>query len=321
MISNMGQLKKIKKQRPDIIMGIMGCTAEHRGKGLFNSLPHLDFVCGTGNIGTIPDIIKKIIKKREKELHVGKLSGHLPEANPRHRNDKRSAYVSISRGCNNYCTYCIVPYVRGNERSRRPDDIIKEVEDLLVRGYVNITLLGQNVNSYGKDLEGNINFVKLLRAMDALNGKKNIKFMTSHPKDASIELFETMGELKGISKHLHLPAQSGSDKILLNMNRRYDSKYYLSKIKHFRKIVPDHMLTTDVIVGFPGETEKDFEATKSLLKQVRFNAAYIFKYSPRPPAPSSKMEDDVPREVKEKRHRELLVLQKSISKNKRILYD
>ncbi len=316
-ISNIGQLASLKKKRPKVMLGLMGCTAEYYGRDLFDKLPHLDFILGTANIHAIFDLIDNVLRTGKQQTSIGGLSGPLLEFSYNYRTDERNAYVSISRGCNNFCSYCIVPYVRGPERSRLPEDIIKEVEDLINKGYVNITLLGQNVNSYGRDLGIGIDFVKLLKAVDNIKGKKRIKFMTSHPKDASLELFEAMKALKGLSKGLHLPVQSGSDKILKAMNRGYDLKYYLSKVKYFRNIVLDHILTTDMIVGFPGETKEDFEATKSLLKEVQFDASYIFKYSPRPPAPSSKMADDVPREVKERRHQELLQIQKSISKRKK----
>jgi len=316
-ISNMGQLARLKKKNPKMIMGLMGCTAEYHQKELFERLPHIDFVCGTNNIHLLFTMMDNIMKKKERQMFVGRLKEKLPEINADYRGDKKKASVSISRGCNNFCTYCIVPYVRGPERSRSPQDIINEIGDLLSKGYVNITLLGQNVNSYGRDLNEDIDFVGLLKAIDRIEGKKNINFLTSHPRDASIELFEAMKNLKGLSKHLHLPVQSGSDKILKAMNRGYDLKYYLSKIKYFKKIVPNYTLTTDIIVGFPGETKEDYGATKNLLKEVEFDAAYIFKYSPRPPASSSKIEDNIPKDVKQKRHRELLEMQKSISKRKR----
>jgi len=316
-ISNMGQLARLKKRRPSLIYGIMGCTAEYQGKDLFEKLPHLDFLCGTANLHHIPDLIYRVMEKKEKEIAVGNLREPIPEINTDYRTKTKDAYISISRGCNNFCSYCIVPYVRGPERSRAPEDIIKEVDDLLRKGYVNITLLGQNVNSYGKDLGKDVSFERLLKALDKLKARKRINFLTSHPKDASIELFEAMKSLKGLSKHLHLPIQSGSDRILKAMNRGYDSKYYLSKARYFRKLVPDGTITTDIIVGFPGETDEDYERTRELLKEVGFDASYIFKYSPRPPALSSRMQDSVPNEVKQKRHKELLEIQRAISKRKK----
>ena len=317
IISNMGQLKRLKKKRPGIILGMMGCTAEYHGGDLFRRLPHLDFICGTANLHMVPELISRVGNKNEKNIRIGGLSNRLPEITPLYRSSKKSAYVSISRGCNNFCAYCIVPHLRGSEKSREPKDIIKEVDDLLKKGYENITLLGQNVNSYGKDLKDSTNFVNLLTSLDKLHNKKYINFLTSHPKDASIELFEAMKRLKGVSKDLHLPLQSGSDRILKLMNRGYDSKYYKSKVRHFKKIIPDHSISTDIIVGFPGETEEDFTATKNMIKEIGFSSSYIFKYSPRPPAPSAKMKDDVPREIKERRHRELLDIQKKLSTKKK----
>jgi len=316
VVSNMRQLaSKLKKKRPSVMFGLIGCAAEHHGEELFQRLPDLDFVCGTANLDKISDLIEKAGKK--KEYITGNLTAQLPEINTDYRNGKKDAFVSISRGCNNFCSYCIVPYVRGPERSRKPEDIIKEVEGLLAEGFVNIMLLGQNVNSYGRDLSGDMDFARLLGMIDRLDGKKNIKFMTSHPKDASIELFECMRDLEGLSKHLHLPLQSGSDEILKAMNRGYDFKYYQNKVKYFRRIVPSGLITTDIIVGFPGETEEDHLATKRALEEIEFDGSYIFKYSPRPPAASSKTEDDVPMDVKKKRHQKLLRLQKAISKSKK----
>ncbi len=312
-ISNMGALAKLKKESPGAVFCFMGCAAEYHGKALFNKLPCLDIVCGTGNIHRLPDLIEKAMKKRERQLAVGRLSEHLPEISPLYRNNKAHAFVSISRGCDNYCSYCIVPYVRGPERSRRPEDIINEIKALLKDGHSDITLLGQNVNSYGKDLAEGVDFIELLKTIDRIDGKKCISFFTSHPKDVSTELFDAIRDLDSVSKRLHLPVQSGSDKILKMMNRGYDLKYYLDMVEYFKKVVPDGVLTTDFIVGFPGETDEDFMATKELLRSVEFSVSFIFKYSPRPPAASSRMPDDVGRAVKEARHRELLDIQRFIS--------
>lgn len=316
-ISNMGELAALRKEKPEIVLGLMGCTAEYYGKELFKRLPHLDFICGTANLHKIPDMIESAMKKKDKVFLTGNFTHSFLGISTSYRANKTSAYVSISRGCNNYCSYCIVPYVRGPERSREPEDIINEVEHLFKRGYRDIMLLGQNVNSYGKELKDGADFVKLLKRIDALEYKKNIKFMTSHPKDASVELFEAVAGLEGLSKHLHLPLQSGSDRILKLMNRGYDSGYYLNLVKAYRKAVSGGRLTTDIIVGFPGETRRDFEATKDMLKGIEFDAAYIFKYSPRPPAASSKMTDDITKEEKAARHRELLDLQISMSRRRR----
>ncbi|MFH1753535.1 MAG: tRNA (N6-isopentenyl adenosine(37)-C2)-methylthiotransferase MiaB, partial [Candidatus Omnitrophota bacterium] len=316
-ISNMGALKKLKEKRPDLILGIIGCTAENYGERLFESLPHLDLVCGTGKLYDIPRAIEDIIRNREKQALTGSLDKYMPEMIPEHRNRKDLAYVMISRGCDNYCTYCIVPYVRGPERSRDPRYILEEVEGLIKRGHKRIMLLGQNVNGYGKDLKNGASFIKLLQEIDKIEGEKAISFMTSHPKGASTALFAAMRDLKSISKELHLPLQSGSDRILKAMKRGYDSGYYMKLVNSFRNILPESPITTDIIVGFPGETEKDFEATKKMLLEVEFGASYIFKYSPRPPAFSSKLKDDVPKDVKERRHRELLDIQIEISRKRR----
>jgi tRNA-2-methylthio-N6-dimethylallyladenosine synthase len=316
-ISIMGQLQRLKKKRPGLILGLMGCTAEYYGEKLLERLPHVDFVCGTGKMHKIPEIIKNVIDKKAQQTYTGSLEEHPPESNPDYRTKEKSAYVSISRGCDNYCTYCIVPYVRGPERSRKPEDIVSEVRDLIGRGYGDIMLLGQNVNSYGKDLNNGVDFVKLLEMIDGVEGEKSVKFMTSHPKDASIKLFEAIRDLKGVAKELHLPLQSGSDRVLKAMNRGYDSEYYSNLIKKFKRILPGSALTTDIIVGFPGETEDDYGDTKRMLEEIEFGASYIFKYSPRSPALSSEMEDDVPKDVKERRHRELLDTQKSISRKKK----
>lgn len=317
VISNMGQLAKLKKKNPKLILGLMGCTAEYYGDKLFRRLPHLDIICGTARLHMLPEMIEGAARKAEKQACLGDLKNNLPESDPDYRDDKNHAFVSIGRGCNNYCSYCIVPYVRGPERSRKPDDIINEVNALITRGCENITLLGQNVNSYGKDLESGIEFVELLRRIDKIDGKKKIKFVTSHPKDASVDLFAAMNELSGVSKDLHLPMQSGSDKILESMRRGYDSNYYLKLVRDFRRIVPDGRISTDIIIGFPGETDEDHRATVKIVEDINFDASYIFKYSPRPPAPSTKMKDDVSRAVKEERHLEVLTLQKKLSARKK----
>ena len=321
-ISAMGQLLKIKDQRSKIknkvekkkIYGIIGCMAQAMKEELFKRLPELDLVCGTGEIHNLPRLINEAARSRV--LDCGNIDAEMPEILPDYREEKMRTYVLISRGCSNYCSYCIVPYVRGKERSRRPEEVISEVGSLLGRGCRDIMLLGQNVNSYGRDLGNGIDFIGLLGMIDGLKGAKKISFMTSHPKDASGRLFEAMRDLECLSKDLHLPLQSGSDKILRAMNRGYDSAYYLRLVSDYRKVLPDGRLTTDIVVGFPGETEEDFEATKRMMREIGFAAGYIFKYSPRPPAPSAAMADDVPRKVKEERHAELLKIQRELSKKR-----
>ena len=250
---------------------------------------------------------------KEKVLALKNLDSALPELVPSYRENKTHAYVSIMRGCNNFCSYCIVPYVRGRERSRKVEDIVKEIENLAKMNIKNITLLGQNVNSY-KDEK--FNFIKLLKIINEIDGISKINFFTSHPKDANSDLFKAMRDLDKVVKHLHLPLQSGSDKILKLMRRGYTKTKYKKLILSARKIIPNLHITTDVIVGFPGETEKDFRDTLNLLKDIKFNAAYLFKYSPRPGTRASEMKDDVPEEAKKRRHKTLLDFQRKIHSEK-----
>ena len=260
----------------------------------------------------MPDLIKTAQKR--KVLALSDVHLPLPEVRSSYRENEKHAYVSIMRGCNNFCTYCIVPYVRGRERSRKVEDIVREIEDLVKIGIKNVTLLGQNVNSYkGKNEQGKIrNFVELLGIINAIEGLENILFFTSHPKDANSKLFKAMRDLPKVVKHLHLPLQSGSDKILKLMARKYSSKKYKKLINDARKIIPNLKVTTDIIVGFPKEKEKDFKDTLKLMQQISFDAAYLFKYSKRSGTRAASMKDDVPVEVKKRRHRVLLELQRNL---------
>ena len=332
-VSAMGQLQHWHKNK---IYGIVGCVAQALGDKLFRRLPSLNVVCGTGEIARIVEIVENA--KDKKILALSNIDDPLPELNPSYRESDNRAYVSIMRGCNNFCSYCIVPYVRGKERSRKVENIVGEVKDLIKKDIKNITLLGQNVNSYNgiaclparqassallapprNDEEFKpCDFVQLLRLINNISGIGKISFMTSHPKDAGVELFEAIRDLDHAVKHLHLPLQSGSDRILKLMKRGYTSGEYLEKINIARQIMPNVRLTTDIIVGFPGETEDDFKATFNMLKSIEFNFSYIFKYSPRSGTEASRYQDDVPREIKNKRHRILLDMQKEISirKNK-----
>ena len=229
------------------------------------------------------------------------------------RDNTLKSWVSIMYGCNNFCTYCIVPYVRGRERSRKPQDILEECKALIASGCKEITLLGQNVNSYGKDLDCGVDFADLLAQIASLDGDFLVRFMTSHPRDASTKLFDTMAQYPKIAKQLHLPFQSGSSRVLKAMNRHYDRETYLSKVEYAKKVMPDLVLTSDVIVGFPGETEEDFQETMSLIRQVRYDALFTFIFSPRPGTPAAKMEDPTPAGEKNRRFDELCALQNSIS--------
>jgi tRNA-2-methylthio-N6-dimethylallyladenosine synthase len=311
LFSNIAALKGLKEKKPGVFIGLIGCTAQaYRDQALKRSRL-IDFVCGPGNEHELPRIIKKVLRDRHAIIAVDKVDKRRPEYTPKFRNKGSVAYISISEGCDNYCSYCIVPYVRGRERSRDLQSIVREAEDLASRGFKDIILLGQNVNSYRGG------FVKLLEKINKIEGTKTISFMTSHPKDAGEELFKAIGRIEKVSKRLHLPVQSGSDRILRLMNRGYTRKRYLGLVDMYKRIVPDGELTTDIIVGFPSETKKDFNNTLDLVKKAGFSGAYIFKYSPRPPAKASKLKDDVAPEEKQRRLATILDMQRDASRKRR----
>ena len=307
-VSNMVILMRKKRKR---IYGLVGCAAQALREKLFQRLPKLDIVCGTGQITELPNLVEEA--RFTKIAALNDIDAHLPETKTSFRENKKHAYVSIMRGCNNFCSYCIVPYVRGKERSRKAEDILSEIKELVKNGIKDVTLLGQNVNSYkSKDC----NFVELLRRIDEIENIEKISFLTSHPKDATTELFKAMRDLDKVNRHLHLPLQSGSDRILKLMNRGYTRKKYINLIEKAREIIPGLRITTDIIVGFPRETEKDFENTFNLMKKIKFDSAYIFKYSPRTGTKAFKMKDDVKDEVKKRRNNMLLDLQRALNKKK-----
>ena len=313
--SNMGALAKLKRHKPALVLGFIGCTAEKDKKIVIERLPHVDLIVGPSNIYDIPGCIEDVMRNKKVVIATGN------EARPEHKNplyheSPIRAYISISEGCDNYCSYCIVPYVRGRQRSRSGDIILEEVRSAAKNGIKEITLLGQNVNSYGKDLKDGFDFAELLAEVNGVEPIKRIRFVTCHPKDTKEELFRAMRDLPKVYKHLHLPLQSGSAKILETMKRGYTPEHYLGLVEKLRKYIPDCDLTTDIIVGFPGETDEDFKDTLNIMRKIRFDSAYIYKYSPRPPAESCKLADDVSEEAKKKRHAILLELQKEISKEK-----
>ena len=307
-------LKKLKEKRPDMIIGILGCMAEAQKDLIFRKMPHVDFLCGPADLDKVPGIIGKI---KRGAGHIICIEGYKKKkitAFPKKRTEDKNAYVKIMEGCSNFCSYCIVPYVRGIERSRPSKDILEEISRLADKGVRRITLLGQNVNSYGKRLKEKVDFSVLLRKIDKITrGRTEVDFVTSHPKDAGIELFRAMADCRSLSKQLHLPLQSGSNKVLKRMNRGYTVEKYKKLVKGFRMIVKNGTVVSDFIVGFPGETKKDFDDTLKAVKEIGFGAAYIFKYSPRPFAKASRFKDDVSREEKERRHALLLNAQKDIS--------
>jgi tRNA-2-methylthio-N6-dimethylallyladenosine synthase len=314
--------------RPTKIVGLVGCMAQNYKDGIFKRAPSVDFVVGPSDIEKIPRIIKRLQDTRRMtedashttqdtglfEYKIWETNGSIRSEDIYHTGfyeNKEHAYVVISEGCSNYCSYCVVPYVRGELRNRNPKDILREINEAVNNGITHVTLLGQNVNAY--EYEG-VNFVKLVGLVNLVKGLKEFSFITSHPKDTSTGLFEAMRDLDKLKKYLHLPVQSGSDKILKLMNRGYARKFYLDLIDNYRKIVKDGVLTTDIIVGFPTETEGDFQDTYKLVEDIQFDAAFIFKYSPRPHTQAANLPDDVPKQEKERRHALILELQKKISK-------
>ena len=321
-LSIIGQYKHLKAAKPDMLIGVCGCmvTQEHRKDTIKHSYPYVDFVLGTSSLHRLPQLIFDKMKKG-KRLYCPEEKEYLvAEGLPIYRESSYRAWVSIMYGCNNFCTYCIVPYVRGRERSRRPEDIIAEVKDLVAKGYKDITLLGQNVNSYGKDARSDdgeaYDFADLLADIDKIEGDYYIRFMTSHPKDASRKLIDVIASSKHIAHQFHLPMQSGSDRILKEMNRHYDRAKYLATVDYMREKIPDITISSDIIVGFPGESEEDFCGTLEMLRQVRFDMTYSFIYSPRKDTPAAAMDCQIPDDVKGERFNRLLELQNAIALEK-----
>ena len=318
VLGRVSQIKELKNRNPNLIIGISGCMMQekHIVEAIREKYPHVDIVFGTHNIYKFPELLWQALNSRVQVIDVIENTQNVIEGLPIRRDSNLKAWVNIIYGCNNFCTYCIVPYTRGREKSRRSEDIIAEVKELAEKGYKEITLLGQNVNSYGKDLGGDINFAKLLYMLNDIKGIERIRFMTSHPKDISDELIYAMRDLDKVCEHLHLPVQAGSNKILKRMNRRYTREHYLEIIDKVRANIPDIAITTDIIVGFPGETEEDFLQTLDLVERVRFDGAYTFMYSKRAGTPAASMPDQVDDEVKKDRLIRLIELQNKISLEK-----
>lgn len=308
--SGVGLLSR-KKKRP--LIGILGCMAQNYKQDILKRVPNVDIVCGPSEIDNIALYLQEAIRGQESVVAVKERDRQEAIYHTGFYEAKDHAYVVISEGCDNYCSYCVVPYVRGRLRHRKAEDIFKETQAAVAGGIKNITLLGQNVNSY----HSSIDFVELLKKVCTISGIKSVSFVTSHPKDTTRELFELMAEQSLITKMLHLPFQSGSDRMLTAMSRGYTRDKYLSLVEDYRRLVYNAQLSTDIIVGFPGETEADFHQTQDLVERVRFDSAYIFKYSPRPHTAAAKLVDDVPQAEKERRHAVLLELQKKISAEKK----
>ena len=298
---NLGALTHTKKANPEQIICLCGCMAQRPevAEKVRQSYRHVDLVFGPQALWKFPELLWQVYTRRGRVFSVEDEHGSIAEGMPVVREGRTRAWVSIMYGCNNFCSYCIVPYVRGRERSRDPEQIIREVRELAAEGYKEITLLGQNVNSYGKNLGTGYDFADLLSALDGIPGDYLIRFMSSQPKDASFKLFDTMARCKHVAKQLHLPVQSGCDRVLRAMHRPYDKARYLELITYARRVMPELVLTSDVIIGFPGETEAEAMETVALVEQVRFDALFTFIFSPRPGTPAAKMEDPVPRAEKQ----------------------
>jgi tRNA-2-methylthio-N6-dimethylallyladenosine synthase len=312
---HLGALKKLKQDKPGLKIAICGCMMQQPDvvAHIKKTYRHVDIIFGTHNLYKFPELLDASVLTGKVVTDVWDSTGSIAENMPISRKDNIKAWVTVMYGCNNFCSYCIVPYVRGRERSRDISEIKKEVEKLAEEGCKEITLLGQNVNSYGKDLENKLTFADLLRELNTIEGIERIRFMTSHPKDLSDELIYAIRDCNKVCEHLHLPVQAGSSKILENMNRKYTKEQYLELLNKVKKYIPDIALTTDIIVGFPGETELDFKETLDVVSKAEFDMAYTFLYSRRTGTPAAKMEDQVPEEVMKERFDRLLELQNSIS--------
>ncbi len=314
-LSIVGQYKHIKAKRKELIIGMCGCMVvqDHRIQEIKMRYPYVDILFGTSSIHRLPELLYEKMSKGKRILRPDETEYLVAEGLPTKRESNYRAWVSVMYGCNNFCSYCIVPYVRGRERSRSKDEIIKEVSDLVSAGYKDITLLGQNVNSYGKDTGEGCDFADLLCELDKIEGDHLIRFMTSHPKDATRKLIDVMAASKHVARQFHLPMQSGSDDVLRAMNRRYDIERYMGIVDYIREKMPDATITSDIIVGFPRETEEDFECTLNALKRARFDMIFSFIYSPRKGTPAAEMEGQIPESTKKERFERLLCTQNEIS--------
>ncbi|MCH4187244.1 MAG: tRNA (N6-isopentenyl adenosine(37)-C2)-methylthiotransferase MiaB [Megasphaera sp.] len=315
-LGKIGELKHLKAHNPELIIAVTGCMAQEWQDKLFDRAPHIDLVIGTHNIHRLVELIKE--RQRHSD-HYMAADMTLPAFHelPAKRFQKFFAWVPIMNGCNKFCTYCIVPYVRGREVSRPIADIVNEIKGIAAEGYKEITLLGQNVNSYGLDLKNGTDFSTLLHAVDDIEGIERVRYMTSHPKDMNVAVIDAIADCHHVVNHMHLPIQSGSDELLRKMNRGYTVEHYMELVAYARKRIPDLVLTTDMIVGFPGETEEMFQDTLELLKRVQYDMAYTFIYSPRTGTPAATMPDQIPQDEKSHRLQRLMEVQNvySLAKN------
>lgn len=320
VFGNLGALKKLKKKNPDLIIGICGCMMQQEGMAdrILKEFPYVNIIFGTHNAYKFPEYLNRVRTEGVQIKEIFNKETEIVEGLPIDRESSVKAFVTIMYGCNNFCTYCIVPYVRGRERSRKPEDILKEIRELVAQGYKEITLLGQNVNSYGKGLEEDVDFAKLLRMINEIEGLERVRFMTSHPKDLTVDVIMAIKECDKLCEQIHLPVQSGSNSILKKMNRHYTREYYLDLVKKIKEEIPGVTLTTDIIVGFPGETEEDFQETLELVKEVGYSSAFTFIYSRRNNTPADMMLNQVSEEDKHHRFNRLVaaINERVIAQNK-----
>ncbi len=323
VLGNVGALNHTKKNNPNQIIAVCGCMVqqEHMAEKIKKSYPVVDLVFGPHELWRFPELLQQVMQKHKRVFATAQSDGAVAEGIPLRRDGSVKAWLSIMYGCNNFCTYCVVPYVRGRERSRLPENVVAEARQLVAEGYKDITLLGQNVNSYGRDLESDTDFSDLLRMINDIPGDFVLRFMTSHPKDATEKLFKTMAECEKCAHHIHLPVQSGNDHILKLMNRNYTREKYLSQVALARSYMPDLVITTDIIVGFPNETEEEFEDTISLCEEVRFDAMFTFIYSKRVGTPAASMPDPYTRADKQKHFDRLMDVSNRISGEKHKEYE
>lgn len=316
VFGNVGALKTLKKKNPNLVIGLCGCMMqqEHIAEKIKNSYPYVNLVFGTHALHKLPELLFKVFKTKKRVFSIEECDGVIAEGMPNERDSGENAWLPIMYGCDNFCSYCVVPYVRGRERSREAEVVLKEAEDLIKQGYKKITLLGQNVNSYGKSLENGINFSELVRRLDKIDGDYTFDFMTSHPKDCTKELIDVLASSKHFCGHLHLPVQSGNNRILKEMNRKYTREHYLDLVNYAKEKIPGIDITTDIIVGFPGETYEEFLDTVSLVKEVKYGSMFTFIYSKRKGTKAADLPDEITKEEKTKWFMELLKVQEEITK-------
>jgi tRNA-2-methylthio-N6-dimethylallyladenosine synthase len=319
---NLGALKNIKKERPDLIIAVCGCMMQQEGvaEEIIKMFPFVDIIFGTHNAYKFPEYLNRVKQENKSIVEVIQKEEGIVEGIPIDRESSVKGFVTIMYGCNNFCTYCIVPYVRGRERSREPQNIVKEIKELVAAGYKEVTLLGQNVNSYGKELEPKMSFAGLLEIIREIPGLERVRFMTSHPKDLTEDVIDVIAEGGNLCEQIHLPVQSGSSRLLKKMNRHYDKEMYLNLVGNIKAKIPDVAISTDIIIGFPGETEEDFLETLSLVNEVEFDSAFTFIYSKRKGTPAYDMDDQISDEVKHDRFNRLLAAVNACCRKKNLSY-